>query len=237
MNKLLISLMVGLMIASGAAALSDPEQRVGAVLKDFIVARYPAWDRAEIVLTYKQADKVWAALRELPDQAAISVLPVMPDFKPAGNVIFPLLVTGETGDSKFLLRTRVEVMKNVVAVAQPIRRGTALTAELLKLEKRDVALLPPKYFTETAGLGSWEARIGIPANSTLFVWMIGAPPLLRRGSQVDLLVSAPGLLVKAKGEALEDGQPDQLIKVKRLDSGKILAAKVKSTNEVEVTVE
>jgi flagella basal body P-ring formation protein FlgA len=123
-----------------------------------------------------------------------------------------------------------------VAAARQIKRGETVAAEMLKLERRDVALLPEKYFVETATLVGQETKIGVPANSTLFAWMVGAPPLVRRGSQVLIAVTAPGIAVKARGEALEDGSTDQEIKVKRLDSGKILKAKIKTADEVEVKI-
>jgi flagellar basal body P-ring formation protein FlgA len=234
MKKILIGITALFILAGISLAMDNPEQRVTAVLKNYVVAKYPAWDRDEINLTFKQAEHVFSALRPYSEQATIEVLETMPDFKPVGNVIFPLLVSDGENEEKVLLRTKVEVFRPIVAAARLIKRGENLTAELLKLERRDVALLPDKYFVETTKLLSQEALIGIPANSTLFAWMIGAPPLVKRGGPVMIAVIAPGLAVKARGEALEDGTVDQEIKVKRLDSGKVLKARVKSESEVEV---
>jgi flagella basal body P-ring formation protein FlgA len=237
MKKIIISgILIALALAGAGLAMDNPEERVTGAIKDFIAAKYPGWDRQDIVLTYKQAEKVFAALRAYSNAAKIEIMAVMPDFKPVGSVIFPLRVSAGGKEEKLLLRTRVEVFREIVVAARAIKRGEPLTADRLKLERRDIALLPAKYFAAAAPLLGQEAKISIPANSTIFDWMVGGPPLVRRGAAVTITVGAPGLAVKAKGEALEDGQAGQEIKVKRLDSSRVLKTRVKSENEVEVSV-
>jgi len=217
-----------------ADALDNPEQKVTEVVKDYILAKYPSWSREEIQVTFKFAEKTFAELEKLPEKVQLKVIEVYPEFKPLGNVIFPILVCYDDTEQKYFLRAKVEILKKVVVAAKRIKRGKVLEAEDFKLEERDVALLPQKYFVDSNFLVGKEAKISIPANSTIFEWMVGETPLIRKGSEVMLVVTAPGLKVKAKAVALEDGYRDAEIKVKREESGKVVVGKVVSESEVEV---
>jgi len=217
-----------------ALALSDPEQKVAEVIKDYVVAKQPEWSKDEVQITFKLAEKTFEGLKAYSDAAQIKVLEVYPEFKPVGSVVFPLLITDGEGSEKVLLRAKVEVMKKIAAAAATIKKGKVLETSDVKFEVRDVALLPPKYFVESVSLAGKEAKIGIPKNSTLFEWMVGEPPLVRRGDGVSVRVSEPGLMVRTRGEAMEDGYRDAEIKIKRADSKKMIVGKVISPSEVEV---
>ncbi|MBN3033611.1 MAG: flagellar basal body P-ring formation protein FlgA [Candidatus Saganbacteria bacterium] len=218
-------------------ALDDPEQRVSETIRNYVVGRYPDWANDRIDLTFRQAEGIFAEMKELPETVSLEVLEVYPDFRPVGSVVFPLVASCESGGRKYLVRAKVEVFKNVVAAARLIKKGTLIGPDDLKLDERDVALLPPKYFTAFDRLISQEAKISVPDNSTVFEWMIGAVPLVHRGDEVTLTVAAPGLTVKVKARAEEDGVLGAEIKVKRKDSNKILPARVVAAGEVEVKVQ
>ncbi len=238
MNKYLLPLLfLGLTLAGfslPAVALDNPEQAVTDTIKSYIVGKYPDWPKDEIQLTYKTADSAFAELRGLPGDASLEVIEVYSDFKPVGTVVFPLRVSSASAAKKFMVRAKVEVVRRIVAAARLVKKGQVIAPEDLKLEARDVALLPQKYFLSTDGLVGQEAKIAIPGNSTVFEWMVGAVPLVHRGKAVTLLVSAPGLTVKAQAEAQDDGALGAQIRVKRADSNKIVTATIISADEVEV---
>lgn len=222
------------LLAGNVFALDNPEQRVTEVLKDYILEKNPASSRDEIRITFKLAEKTFGELKALDEGAQFKVLEVYPEFKPLGSVVFPLLVTSGENSEKILLRAKVEIIKKVAAAARLIKKGKILEASDIKFEERDVALLPQKYFVESSPLLGQEAKITIPENGTLFEWMVGEQPLVRRGQQVSVMVTVPGLVVKTRGEAMEDGYRDAEIKVKRADSKKIIVGKLISPGEVEV---
>lgn len=228
----LIGLMAG--IALPCLAMDNPEQRVTETIKSYIVNKYPDWPKEEINLTFKMAEAVFAAMKNVPESASLEVIEVYPDFKPVGNIVFPIRASYGEQVQKFMVRAKVEVIRDVVAASKLIKKGKVIEPADLKIDSRDVALLPRKYFVNFDPLLSEEAKISIPENSTVFAWMIGDVSLVHRGSQVTLVVSAPGLAVKTKAEALEDGGLGSEIKVKRVDSNKIVAARIISPSEVEV---
>lgn len=239
MNIKHILFLLGVFLAGLALpclGLDNPEQKVTETVKSYIMGKYPDWPKDDIRLTYKMAEGVFAELKALPDGASLEVIEVYPDFKPVGTVVFPLRAAYDAAAKKFMVRAKVEVVRQIVAAARLVRKGQLITRDDLKTEPRDVALLPQKYFLSSDPLVSQEAKITIPENSTIFEWMVGGIPLVRRGKTVTLLVSAPGLTVKARAEAQEDGGLGSEIRVKRSDSRKVVTATIISADEVEVNL-
>lgn len=228
----------GLRLGVDAAwALDNPESRVTAVIKKFVLAKNPAWSQSEIKVTVKQAEKILVQMAELPDNAQFKVIEIYPDFKPVGNVVFPVQVTYGTASAKFLLRAKVEVFRSVAVAAALLKKGKRIEPADLRWEERDVALLPQKYFVAPENLRGLEAKISIPVNSTIFEWMVGEPPLVRSGQEIMLVASAAGLTIKTRGQALADGYLDEVIQIKRFAANKVLKGRVLSANEVGVNVE
>ena len=115
-----------------------------------------------------------------------------------------------------------------------IKRGEAISPEDLALEERDIAVIPQKYFEDINKVANTESKTTIPKNSTIFEWMIKEIPLVHRGEEVAILVTAPNLMVKTVGIALEDGYLGKGIKVKRQETNKTLEGLLVSSDEVEV---
>lgn len=229
-----LTLVIGHWSFQASFALDNPEQKVTETIKNYIVAKYPAWSKDEIRLTYKMAETVFSEMAALPKDSTLAVIEVYTDFKPVGSVVFPIRAVAGEVERKFMVRAKVDVVKKLAAAARLIKKGKSIESADLKIEARDVALLPQKYFLSAEPLISKEARISIPENSTIFEWMVGEVPLVRRGDPVTLVVKAPGLAVRTKAQAQEDGGLGSEIKVKRTDSNKIVAGKIVSAGEVEV---
>lgn len=237
MKKIVVISMVCLAALSLAQAAPNLESRVSDALKDYIIGKYPQYSRDDIKISFKYAENAFDKLEKMSGGFKIEVIEGYPEFKPLGSVVFPLKVSDGEEIEKLFLRAKVEVMKNVVAAAKYIKKGTIIAEDDLKIELRDIALLPEKYFADAGPIIGKEAKLSIPSNSTLFSWMVGEQPVVRRGATITIVVSAPGLTVKSKGEAQEDGYLNDEIKVKRMDSKKVVLAKIISPAEVEVKIE
>lgn len=225
-------------------ALENPAEKATMTIKNFIISKNSSWFADEINIEYKFADKTFDVLKNLSEKVVFKISDSFTNSRPVGNVFIPLEVK-EDGKviNKFFLKAKIEVMKNVVIANKYIKKSKILELDDLKIERRDVSLIPQKYFVEDSSLLNKEAKLSIPANSTLFDWMIGDLPLIRRGSAVTIKVVSPGMVVKSQGEALEEGYLGGEIKVKRkmesfsgAKSGavKILTGKVVSSFEVAV---
>ncbi|MFH1389787.1 MAG: flagellar basal body P-ring formation chaperone FlgA [Candidatus Margulisiibacteriota bacterium] len=222
--------------AAGAVFASPVEDKIVEAIKSFVVARYPDFAKSQLQVEIRLNDKD-AALLDLDDaSAACKILDVFSDFKPIGNVIFPVQVKTKGETSKLFVRAKVEVLKKVVVAARKLPRNKALQSEDFKYEVRDVAMLPQKYLTAIETLLGKETKIPVPQNSTVFEWMLREPAVIRAGSEISLVVVASDLGVRADGLALENGYLGEQIKVRKKDSPKILFGKVLSEKEVEVEI-
>jgi len=234
MVKKFLLFIIGMMALAGMGlAMANPERKLTDLIKNYVHEKYPEYALEDIRVSFKEGEKGVNSLKTFDDNAQLSIIPNYLDFKPLGNVMFSVAVSGGDRSDKFLVRAKVEAMKNVVVSSSLIKKGTRIEAAQLKLESRDVALLPQNYFTDQAIVVGQKASIGIPKNSTLFDWMVSAP-MVERGKEVTILVYGSGLVVKSQGQALEDGAQNAEIKVKRNDSLKTINAKVISPTEVEV---
>lgn len=228
---LLVSLLLGSLVVP-ARAIDNPEAKVAKVIKAYIIAQHPNWSGDEIKIEFKYADRAFNKLRSMAENTPIKIVEVYSEFKPVGNVIFPL----SAGEAKLFLRAKVEVIKELVAAGRAIKKGKVLEAADLTMSQRDVAMLPEKYCVENTSLIGKEAKITIPANSTLFEWMAGDQPLIRKGSEVNILAVAPGLTVKTRGVIQADGYLGEDVKV-RGNNKKMMTGKVISALEIKVAVE
>jgi len=217
-----------------AQALDNPEQALKDVIEDYVMTTYPDWIGYDIKISLKYADKIIEHLRDLKGDVDLRIVEVYRNFKPVGNVIFPIEVTTANGRKKIFVRAKVEVFKNVVIANRRINRGEEIALDDLALESRDIAVVPQKYYEDVAAVVDTEAKTSIPKNSTIYEWMIKEIPLVHRGDQVAILVTGPNLAVKAMGRALEDGYLGKMIKVRRAESDKTLEGTLVSSDEVEV---
>ncbi|MDF2635242.1 MAG: flagella basal body P-ring formation protein FlgA, partial [Pelosinus sp.] len=64
--------------------------------------------------------------------------------------------------------------------------------------------------------------------------MVNKPVLIKRGSMVILIALVGSMEVTASGQAMQDGYEGQLIRVKNVNSNKIVLGKVIEENKVQV---
>lgn len=224
-------------LSFGAQALDNPEQKLTELIKSFVVDKNPGYKKDEVKVTFKLAENIINNLQKLDKKTELKILEGYPEVKGVGTAIFPIQIKSGEEVEKVLIRAKVEIIRGIIAASKRIKQGKIIESNDLAIEARDVALLPPKYFVAPGAIVGKEAKLSIPAGSTVFNWMVGDLPLIRRGAEVNIIAVAPGVQVKSRGIAIEDGCQAALIKVKRKDAQKIITGKVKSASDVEVVIE
>jgi flagella basal body P-ring formation protein FlgA len=143
-----------------------------------------------------------------------------------------VLVDGKqigTREVTFLLKYNC---RRAVALVD-IPAGAAISPENVKIEKA------PSNYPERA---NWSPPYGliakrrIAANSVIHSYMIGpaeSQVLLKRNQSVVVRIDRPGLLVTAVGKAMQDGRAGDYIRVRNMDSKRIILAKVNEDGTVE----
>jgi len=120
----------------------------------------------------------------------------------------------------------------VVALVD-IAKGQTITAENVRIEKS---------VSDYPQAADWSAPYGfiakrqIAANSTIRPVMVALPTpsvLIKRNQSVVVRIARPGLVVTALAKALQKGQPGDCIKVRNLDSNRIILVTVNDDGTVK----
>ncbi len=167
---------------------------------------------------------------------SVRIIEVYKEPKAVGNVILPFEIVDGDKTKKVFIRARVEVLKEVVIAKNKIGRGQQISEEDVVLEKRDIAILPKKFYTEPDYLLITQAKTTIPKGSTIFEWMVKEIPLIRHGEEVMIRMLGNNLLIKTKGIVLEDGYPGQKVRLRAKSSKDIIVGKVIALGIVEVKI-
>lgn len=132
------------------------------------------------------------------------------------------------------LKFEVKMYKQVLIASRTIAVREVLTADSLRYERLDIGRLNAGYYSDaTAVLGLITRRMitpGTPINQ----YMIEKPIVIKRNNNVTIMARIGALEVTAAGQALQDGYEGKIIRVKNLNSSKILSAKVIDENTVQV---
>jgi flagella basal body P-ring formation protein FlgA len=114
-----------------------------------------------------------------------------------------------------------------------IKKGDAFTADNIKIEKTTSDEAQPADWTEPTGL---IATRDLPAGTVLNPGMTKAPApriVIERNQNVVIRVDNAGLTVTAMGKAIQPGSPGDCIKVRNIDSQRIIMTKVNEDGTVE----
>ncbi len=145
-------------------------------------------------------------------------------------------VTVFSGDKNLGSRNvvfRLEYETRTPVAISDIAQGAVISTENVRIEKR------PSNFPEPA---DWKSPYGqtatkvIAANTVLrddMIGSIGPQIIIKRNQNVIIRINKPGFLITAVGKTLQDGKAGDFIKVRNVDSQRIIIAKVKEDGSVE----
>ena len=219
---------------SSLQALDSPEKKLTSVMEQYVLAKYPHWQDCKVSITLLYADKTIADLAATKGEVEISVAETYKNLKPLGNVVFPLKITVDNTAQIVLVRAKVAVFKDVVIAQTLLHRGKIILPGDVVLASKDIALLPPDFFTSVAAVQNKEVTTTISAQGILFKWMAKDSPDVRRGAAITINIIGPNLLVQCAGVARSDGYLGQAIKVKSHKAKNVLDGILLSSTEVEV---
>lgn len=125
----------------------------------------------------------------------------------------------------------------VVAVAaRHLPPGSAVTADSIRFERRDVTRNRKGYYTALAAVEGFRVSRPVMAGQVLAPDALAADNVIRRGQTVTLTVANAGLRINMSGKALADGAIGQRIKVENSSSGRVVEGVVRSREHVEILV-
>jgi flagella basal body P-ring formation protein FlgA len=129
----------------------------------------------------------------------------------------------------------VAVSVPVVITTRPIRRGETFDASMLTLADQDLTQLRSLFYTDPAVVVGKEARRNLPASAVVVVSQLTEPVAVERGNKVQIVARRGSVEITSAGEALSDGRLGAQVRVRNLNSGRIVHAWVESPGRVSTT--
>jgi flagella basal body P-ring formation protein FlgA len=143
------------------------------------------------------------------------------------------VLSGEKNLGSRSLTFRLEYENRIPVAITDIVPGESVTPENVKIEKRTSNYPEPADWKEPFGL---LARRVIKANTVIQNDMISTAELktiIKRNQNVVIRVEKHGFVITASGKTMQDGKAGDFIKVKNIDSQRIIIAKVNEDGSVE----
>ena len=137
----------------------------------------------------------------------------------------------EIGSREVGFRLKFNSHKVVTLVEIPA--GAVISPENVKVEKTVSSYPEPAHWSTPYGL---VARRRLPANTVLSSNMIGPVEpaiVVKRNQNVIIRIAAGGLVVTAMGQTVEEGSTGEYVRVRNVDSQRIILARVNEDGTVE----
>lgn len=141
-----------------------------------------------------------------------------------------------TGNKPWKVYVPVDVVVTapVYVAGRTLPRGHLLSAADLAMDERDVSRLVSGYIRNPAELIGQRLKHSLIAGRMFAPAMLQADRIVRRGQTVTLTAAGGHINISMTGKALMDGARHQRIKVKNVNSGRIIEGIVRSSEQVEV---
>jgi len=234
--RLFRSLLVAVLILGlTAGAQAKVLDKLQSAAEDYVRAHNPDWEGAELNITLGGAGPLVNKYEDQPVSFKVAE-----DFKLTKitpRLTLPIVVLKDGAEvGRGAVYVRVEVFREVVVARRKVLKQQPLSNDDLDIKKLEVSLYPNKYFVDKNLIIGKISTTLIPEGAVLLQWMVKDEPVVGRGTNVKIVIRSEGLLVEAQGEALEDGQLGEIIKVRRRGIKQNIEAEVIGPGQVEVKI-
>ncbi|MEG0636427.1 MAG: flagellar basal body P-ring formation chaperone FlgA [Pseudomonas sp.] len=228
-----------LLLAPGVRTLADaftlPEQLIGVTqgFLEFTVEDYLATSQTEGRYDI-QVNSLDPRLRmPLCDQQLAASLES--PAQPLGRVTVRVRCDGSSPWTVFV-PAQVRLFRNVVTVARPLKRESVIGEQDVSLRERDVGLLNQGYLTSLDQVVGQKLIRPTVTDQVLTPLHIEQAEMIRKGDHVVITARTGALSVRMPGEALSKGSLSEQIRVKNLNSKRVVKARVTGPGQVEVAM-
>jgi flagella basal body P-ring formation protein FlgA len=134
------------------------------------------------------------------------------------------------------LPVKVDVFDDVLVTQQPFSRGQKIDSNMFEYRKKNISVLNQGYFTQATDLIHMESKRNLKRGSVLTPYNTRPSEMVKSGQNVTLTLNYKGINIKASGTALQSARMGQLVKVRNLQSRKIVEGIVSGEGQVKVNL-
>jgi flagella basal body P-ring formation protein FlgA len=132
------------------------------------------------------------------------------------------------------LPLNIESEVSALVLNKPLARTAAVTAQDVSSQVQRVPGLASNAIRSLGELTGQRLKRDLPAGTVLSPSMLQAEMLIKRGQQVTVLAMVGGIEVRTQAVALSDGAASSRIRVKNLNSAKVVEGLVDTNSVVRV---
>ncbi|SEM38516.1 flagella basal body P-ring formation protein FlgA [Pseudomonas sp. ok272] len=155
--------------------------------------------------------------------------------KPIGRVTVKVRCDGASPWTVFV-PAQVRLFRDVVTTTRPLKRAGIIEPGDVAMRERDISLINQGYMTDVdQAIGQKLVRPMVNDQVITLVHLEQAE-VVRKGDQVVITARSGTLSVRMPGEALTNGGMNEQIRVKNLNSQRVIKAQVTAPGQVEVAM-
>ncbi|HEX8592525.1 MAG TPA: flagellar basal body P-ring formation chaperone FlgA [Pseudomonas sp.] len=153
--------------------------------------------------------------------------------KPIGRVNVKVRCEGSSPWTVFV-PAQVHLYRNVVTAVRPLKRDSLISDEDVALRERDIGQLGQGFLSSLdQAVGQKTIRPAV-MDQVLSPTYLEQPQMIHKGDQVVIIARSGTLAVRMPGEALSDGGLNEQIRIRNLNSKRVIKANVTGPGQVEV---
>ena len=155
--------------------------------------------------------------------------------KPLGRVTVKVRCEGAAPWTVFV-PAQVRLFRDVVTTTRPLRRLGVVEPDDVILRERDISLISQGYLTSLDQAIGQKLTRPMVADQLITLVHLEQAEVVRKGDQVVISARSGTLNVRMPGEALSNGGMSEQIRVKNLNSNRVIKARVTAPGQVEVAL-
>ncbi|KAB0564198.1 flagellar basal body P-ring formation chaperone FlgA [Pseudomonas sp. R11F] len=155
--------------------------------------------------------------------------------QPIGRVTVKVRCEGASPWTVFV-PAQVKLFRDVVVVTRPLKRTGIIGFEDVALRERDISQINQGYLTSVDQAIGQKLTRPMVTDQVITLVHLEQAEVIRKGDQVVISASSGALTVKMPGEALSNGGMSEQIRVKNLNSNRVIKAQVTAPGQVEVAL-
>ncbi|MGJ7517387.1 flagellar basal body P-ring formation chaperone FlgA [Pseudomonas baetica] len=155
--------------------------------------------------------------------------------KPLGRVTVKVRCEGSSPWTVFV-PAQVRLFRDVVTTSRPLRRAGIVEPEDVILRERDISAISQGYLTSLDQAIGQRLTRPMVADQVITLVHLEQAEVIRKGDQVVITARSGTLSVRMPGEALANGGMSEQIRVKNLNSQRVIKAQVTAPGQVEVSM-
>jgi flagella basal body P-ring formation protein FlgA len=159
-------------------------------------------------------------------------------FNPPGSQLIGNTTVGVSCEDqkpwKLYIGAKVRLFTEIIVSNRYLGRGTTLDKSDIKTEERDVSVLSRGYISNPVQAIGKVLKQPVKNSGVITPDLLDKPLLVKNGEQVIILAKNNGIEVRMKGKALTNGSVGDLVRIRNINSRRIVEARVISEGLVNV---